>query len=154
MRRISIAKAMILVAVVAVNIGVARMLYEYEDETAAATVPIGLLIQFGIVQAVRGRGRAFWIGFAVAAAACLATFVIARPDSDSALLRLWLGYTKYAIRWLNRMTHVWDYYNRTENEAVLVLTLSAVWTLPSLVIGLAVGVISWGLVRRFRERRA
>jgi hypothetical protein len=150
MGRISIAKVMALVAIIAVNIAAVRALHAYNEEWAEGVVLTGLAVQYATLRAIRGRGsaRAFWLGFIAAGAVMMMSFIGGDPDGVSMLFRLWTGYGKYANRWLNRLTHVWDYYNRTRSEPVLVLTLAVVWSGPQLVIAVFGGLVGWFVSQR------
>ena len=117
---------------------------------AARQVVAASALQFGVFQAVRGRGRArgFWVGFVAFGFATMLSFVWSAAFRESTPSLLWIAYTKHANRFLNSVSHVWDFYNRTRIHPVLVATLALVWSVPQLVIALVGGLVARSLSGR------
>lgn len=151
--RFTLRGMMVAVAIAAGNIGAARMLYEYDEELAAGVVPSGLLIQFGIIRAIRGEGRAFWIGFAVAAAAVAFTFILTMEGASSAFSPWWGGYIKFAVRASGPLGRAMTAAAGAEDMRVFIPTFSAILTPPPLVIALVAGAVSRGGARLILHRR-
>lgn len=148
--QLSIAKAMAVVAVIAINIAALRTLYSYDEELAQGVALTGFALQFGVFQSIRsrGRGRAFWIGFVASCSATMMTFLWGVAFHKSPMSLWWITYTKYANKYLNLLTHVWDFYNRTRIHPVLIITLALVWTVPQLILALFGGLIARSIFHR------
>src|SRR4051812_13353628 len=109
--RLTIAKLIAVVAVVAVNLGVARALVASGMWFLLATAVTGLAIQIAIVCMVRGRGysRVFWSGFATcglaAAVSCVWAMTHNSHQHPSMAYRLWNPYVVFMAGLIRRLPH-------------------------------------------------
>lgn len=101
---VTVSHLVVLVAVVAVNLAVARSL-PADEMRLYGVGPMGLALQVAAFRLLRNRGRsrAFWAGFLVSGAAALASFVwgLARPGQGSG--ELWA---------FDRLAHEWTWASR------------------------------------------
>ena len=148
--QLSIASAMAVVAIIAINIATLRTLHSYDEELAQGVALTGFALQFGVFQSIRSRGRVrtFWIGFVALGWATMMTFVWCVAFSGSTMSLLWIVYTKHTNKYLNLVTHVWDFYNSTRIYPVLVITLAIVWSVPQLIIALFGGLTARSIFKR------
>jgi hypothetical protein len=147
----SIAWLMAVVAMIAIYTSSVRALHAYNADLAQGLALTGLALQIGVFRSIRSRGRvrSFWVGFVASASATMLTFAWGIACPDSALSQMLIFYTKYANRYVNYVTHVWDFYNRTQVYPVLVVALAVIWSVPQLFLALVVGL----LARAFSSRR-
>jgi hypothetical protein len=97
--RITLARLMIVVAVVAVELAAFIVACRSgEGETALGLAPTGLACQIGMLCAVlsRGRSRAFWSGFVVFGCAMMMTWAWAGWFRESAANDAWVSYVELA----------------------------------------------------------
>ncbi|MDB5350299.1 MAG: hypothetical protein JWN86_1546 [Planctomycetota bacterium] len=147
--RLSIAKAMTVVAILAMNMATLRTLHSYDEDLAQGVALTGFALQFGIFQSIRSRGqvRTFWIGFVATGSAAMMTFARCVAFHESTVSLSWIAYTKYANKYLNKVTHVWDFYNSSQIYPILVITLAIVWSVPQLVLALFGGLMARSLLK-------
>jgi hypothetical protein len=76
-RRFSIGNLMVVVGIVALNLGIGRLIFSYQPEFLFAGAPAGLTLEFGVFSLIRSRGRrrAFWAGFVAALMLAIASLI-------------------------------------------------------------------------------
>jgi hypothetical protein len=116
--RFSIGKMMVLVGLIALNLGASRMLCSAEPSLLAGFIPAGLALQFGAYRLIRSRtrARAFWAGFLAAgllAGSTLAWTMIFRTSVNIGLN----GVTGQSVKIIipgfpsaDRLWSVWERY--------------------------------------------
>jgi hypothetical protein len=147
--RTSIAALMTVVAVVALNGGVARLLIGLEDGDywLVASAPIACTLQFGIVRLIRRRGlaRAFWGGFVSAGSAALASLLWALAFEGSALNGVWTRYVRAFEGLLMKYLSSQSFGVRAEVAEVVCAGL--ILFAPQFLIALAGGLLARGIAR-------
>lgn len=140
--RLSIAGVMAGAAIIAINLAILRTLHAYDPDLDQGLALTWVAVQYGVVRSARGRGRgrAAWVGFVAAGSAAMLSFAWCEADQGSTMFWLWSEYTRHSNRWLNRTTHVWDFYNRTRIDAVCVGVQAVAWSAPQLAFAASVGV--------------
>lgn len=75
--RMTVANLAVAVAVIAVNLGVGRALFAYQEFLLQSLAPMGLTLQFGCFRVLHtcGRASAFWAGFVAFGLAASASLV-------------------------------------------------------------------------------
>ncbi len=141
--RVSIGRIMILVALLAVSLAFVRMAAFYDDEMAAGVALPGMLLPWGVFQAVRlrGRPRGFWAGFVVAGLAATAAFVWATATPGSGLFLALVAYTRRAtdlFRWMQ--IGRWMLFLPRPMLAEYAL-FAVVWALPQIAVALFGGLL-------------
>jgi hypothetical protein len=142
--RTSIAALMTVVAVVALNIGIARALFATLPSLIAGVAPIAALLQIGVYLLIRrrGRARAFWSGFVACGTAALATLLWAFAFRGSSMSALWSFYAEEtAIRIIVR-----DYPQLLRGLAWLP-TAAAIFLVPQLLAAMFGGLLALGIAR-------
>ena len=166
----SIAKLMVVVVAVAINLAIVRLLAAYSPVLPVAVAWTGLALQAGGLAVIlgRGRARAFSVGFITFGAIALATVIWAMvfatntgiaydPSTGktttitipgSPLWTLWSNYFEFVGSFLVEKLQV-----NIDPEGFLA---AVIWALPQLLIALAGGAIALLLVgrRHTRTRRA
>jgi hypothetical protein len=97
--RITLARLMAFVAVVAVQLAALAVALRYdESELTLGLAPTGFACEIGLLWAVLSGGwlRAFWTGFVVFGCAMMATFVWAECFTESAANEAWASYAEFA----------------------------------------------------------
>lgn len=159
--RHSIAGAMALVAVIAVNIGAGRALHAADSELLLAIAPCALVSQAALyllwVGLGRPRRRAFWIGFAAADLAAMATLIWAMTGPDfisiSAAGRLprspgvrvyfaWYQYMQFTYSHVVLPLLLLAGVDLSTSPSILRWSRIAIWTLPQLLIALGGGLLA------------
>jgi hypothetical protein len=134
--RLSIAKVMAVVAIIAIDMATLRTLHSYDEDLDQGVALTGFALQFGVLRSIRsrGRGRTFWIGFVASGSAAMMSFAWCVTFHESTMFLLWSEYTRHSNKCLNSLTRVWDFYNRTRMDTVRVITQAIVWSAPQLLI--------------------
>ena len=177
--RFSIGRLMVVVGVVALNLGAGRVAFAIDPWVLAGSAPAALMLEFAAYRffRLRGRGRvrarAFWAGFLVAgllAAGSLAWGFLFRESvnvginlttGEKTTIRTpgfasadrawaaWSGYLQLMVSGLERVPATRGLLTRDGVPQVVAGTLM-VW-LPQLLIAAAGGVLASGLARRTRS---
>lgn len=149
--RITLARLMIVVAVVAVDLAALVLDGRYlGGDWVRGLPPTALACQIGLFCAVLSRGlsRAFWTGFVAFGCAMMATFAwgLCFPLQESAVNDAWLSYGEFASG------VIWASPYEEEDVAMAVI-----WTLPQLAAACVGGVfvlLATLVMRRFCGMRA
>ena len=133
--RITIARLMIVVAVIAVDLAAFIAAARYlGGDWVRGLPPTALACQIGLLCAILSRGlsRAFWTGFVVFGCAMMATFAwgLCFPLQESAVNDAWESYGEFASNVL-----YWGNFYEEEDVAMAVI-----WTLPQLAAACVGGV--------------
>jgi len=149
-RRLSIAKLMVIVGVLAVNLDVLRLIHAIDRARLPAVIASGLVLQSGLLGLVRGRrhARVFWLGFVLADALVIASLL--SPAS-----RYWTAWYQYFLFAGDRI-QVFPEFSRfvKSDYRVFVAAFALIISLPQLVISLAGGLLAMFVVHAFEERAA
>jgi len=163
--RLSIASLMVLVLIVAANLGAARVLFSYNEEMLIGIAPSAIAFQIALIVMLRGQGgrRAFWCGFLVCGLLATATFVWAMSFPEvigisfrngsmtlyktpgSPLYTIWHGYTDFVVKRLVEPIILDPRINPGANRDSLVGGLfiggirSVIWSLPQLLLAVIGG---------------
>jgi hypothetical protein len=151
----SVATLMVVVAVVAVNLGIARVVFAYNPVLLEGVVLSGLALQAGglLLARSRGRIRAFWIGFLAFGSMAMATVVWAMVFAPnvgiahdpitgneiiinvpgSLMWTLWSGYFRYVLTYVAGHLDV-------DPEPVGVIT-ALIWSLPQFLVAVVGGLL-------------
>jgi hypothetical protein len=159
----SIAKLMVVVGVVALNLGAGRLIFEFGPPLLLVIAPAGLAAQFFLFRLIRTRGprRAFWAGLVAGGLLTVCSFlwgfvfggstgigvdpstgqriVVRTPGvAGSAQVRtIWAKYQQFAERTLNTIAKSW---NMSELGAGLIAGLFVLF--PMIVVGMAGGMLA------------
>ena len=133
--RITLARLMIVVAVVAVELAAFIVACDrVGGDWVRGLPPTALACQIGLLCAVLSRGlsRAFWTGFVVFGCAMMATFAwgLCFPLQESVVNDAWQSYGEFASNVL-----YWGSFYEEEDVAMAVI-----WTLPQLAAACVGGV--------------
>jgi len=147
--RITLARLMVVVGVIALETAGFRALYQRTEELALGLALTGLASQIGLFCAVRGSGRsrAFWSGFAVIGAVMMATFAWGISVPGSGMYHIWSSYTGYAD---DALSSLFPYEPRWLPQDV---APSVIWSLPQLLAAMIGGLLA-AFVMRQRVRAA
>lgn len=175
--QISIAKLMVAVGVVALNLAFARILVLYNPEMLTGVALIVLALQIGLFRILQNRGRAFWVGFVLCGLTSMMGLVWALRSPGVILVSSTGGYFKeeeppmygalceyrdvatervfYPI--LNSL-HIDPMSNRDSKllQASFMGFNAVVWFLPQIVVAIFGGLLTslngrrWGKVRSGR----
>jgi hypothetical protein len=158
-RRKSIASLMILVAIVALNLGVGRMIFLVEPWRLAGVGPVVAALQVGMYFLGRARasGRlrqyAFWLGFETGGSLGLWSFLYVRVP-DSRIGAIWDSYAVF-INDLLRVHLGLSVLDRNPFDPALLIVVAVFGSLPQMVmavtgglVGLAVGWLGRSWVAR------
>jgi hypothetical protein len=150
--RLSVAKVMAVVAIFAINLAALRSLHSYDEDLDQGIALAGFALQFGVFQSIRnhGRVRAFWLGFMALDSAAMISFAWCVTYHRSTMFLLWSEYTRYANKYINATTHIWDFYNRTQIELVCVIAQAVIWSVPQLIIACFGGLMARAIFRSNR----
>ena len=153
--RITLARLMVVVGLIAVEIAVARSLYLLNVELALGLALMGLASQFGLLRAIRDRGsaRAFWSGFVVTSLAAMGAFAWGACFEDSGLFRLWDVYTGLADEVLAAIPHAPSFYDGGGNDLAIGVAAAVAWFLPQFLASI-IGGVSVALVARMKARQS
>jgi hypothetical protein len=154
--RISIAKLMLLVAIIAANIAIGRVLAAYHPILPVAIALIGLALQAGAIALIRSRGRrrAFLAGFlgfgsmAMISVLWALVFVsnvgiaqdpltgkmITMKVPGSLMWTIWSGYVEFVDACLAGPLQI--------NLDPLGILVAVIWSLPQFVIALTGGLLA------------
>ena len=134
--RITIARLMIVVAVIAVDLAAFIAAARYlGGDWVRGLPPTALACQIGLLCAILSRGlpRAFWTGFVVFGCAMMATFAwgLCFPLQESAVNDAWESYVEFTsdVYWGRP-------YDGSEDD----VALAVIWTLPQLAAACVGGV--------------
>jgi hypothetical protein len=146
--RLSIAKVMAVVAIFAINMAALRYLHSYDEDLDQGIALAGFALQFGVFQSIRncGRVRTFWLGFVALDSAAMISFAWCVTYHNSTMFLLWSEYTRYANKYANSTTHIWDFYNRTQIEPVCVIAQAVIWSVPQLIIAFFGGLTARSII--------
>lgn len=154
--RVSVGRLMAVVGLVALNLAAARFLASYHEAVMLAVMPTALVCQFALFRLTRTRGgrRAFWAGFL--AAGCLAMFsVIAAIQLSGKTASAWDPTTgkmklvvSHGVYGGDQMRWIWRSYVRFIVHYIWWLpsgrlSTAMVYLAPQLLVGLAVGLLTW-----------
>jgi hypothetical protein len=175
--RVSIARMMVLVGVVAVDIAATRSLFAYNSEMLIGVALGVIALQIGLFRLIRGQGRArvFWSGFIAAGLMAMMTFVWAMmfPEilgltSTGALVRtpgstlytVWHGYSSFVAEHVI-MPLLYDPRINPGIDGDSILgglfiagIRSVVWFLPQLLMAVVGGLLARGIAGRRRKINA
>ena len=145
--RITLARLMIVVGVVAVELAAFAVAWRNEAvDLALGLAPMVLICEIGLLCAVLsgGRWRAFWTGFVVFGCAMTATYGWALCFQESAASDAWVSYNELVWDALSSMPDDprWRVVSVEATEAII-------WSLPQLAVACAGGVVGY-LVSRLR----
>ncbi len=149
MPRLSIAKLMGLVVVVAVDLVAWRALFPYIEHLGFVLALSGIALQVGLLGLIQGRGRnrMFWAGFLASGTLALMTYVWEEsvPNNRTMIGSPWLTYMVAVDRYLPALSlrsspRGWS--------ATQVATNTVVLFLPQLLIALAGGLLFRGTARQ------
>jgi hypothetical protein len=161
--RISILRLMAIVALVALDFAVIRVLVDYCNPDLLVSIALsGVVLQFGLFLAIRtrNRARAFWIGFVLFGLATALLCCYALVDTDSTVADVLDEYLAFVTEltgvavftngflWSSRPSSTYDALVRQAEMA-------GVLALPQLVVGLLGGstVFFPALLRKLCRRR-
>jgi hypothetical protein len=168
--RLSIAKLMVGVAVVAINLGIARILFSYNPNLPVGMAQTGLALQAAVFLLIfgRGRARAFCAGFLAFGLLAMITFIWGMlfapnvglafdPTTGSTIEHRIPGSFLWSV-WSNYFQFLEAYLvEPVDNDAVplgmtTVLTLATkaalIWSLPQLFFAVVGGLLAHLIVRR------
>jgi hypothetical protein len=153
-RRKSIASLMKLVAIVALNLGIGRMIFLSEPWRLAGIAPIAMAIQFGLFFLARSSGRprryAYWLGFETGGLLGICSFMYARVP-DSAVGALWEEYTVF-INDLLRVHLGLSIFDRNPFDPALLIVVAVFGSLPQMLMAIAGGLLGLCLGWSMRSR--
>jgi hypothetical protein len=157
--RLTLARLMAVVGVIAVDLAAARALYLRDVELALGLALMGLASQFAFLRAIRrrGRARAFWLGFATTGYAAMALFTWGSCFQDSVVFGWWLSYTLYADGVLALIPSAPRFYGGGGNGVAIEIAAAFVWFIPQLLTamvgGLSAALVTWIGRKRVEDRR-
>ena len=172
MPRFSIAKAMAIVGVVALNAAVARALYVYDLETLIGIALTGLALQGAVLGLVSDRrsNRAFCVGFTLLGLAAMGSFIWGRILPRELIAVGELGESPQFVNvswasafWLNYGVSVSDLVEPwLANSRILtdpdwiasVMFQSVIWSLPQFFVALVGGFVALVISKLARWRPA
>jgi hypothetical protein len=162
--RVSTAKLMGLIAIVALNVAGGRLLLDYDVYILAAIAPPAIAIQLALVRLRYGRNlsRAFWAGFIIAiifvAALCVWGMVQGRSTKPSfnpmlgknELLTLpgnpmwpgWISYRRYAYETILRIPNGRAILYGDDMTLISMPIFAGVMFLPQLLVALGGGLLA------------
>jgi len=163
--RLSIAKLMVVVGVVALNIAAARLLFDDNSEMLIGVALSGLILQVGLFQLMRsrGRGRGFWAGFIACGLMAMTTLVWAMlfPEvlgitatmtlvrmPGSSMYTVWYGYANFVSEHIiapvlyDPRINPGIYLDSLLGGALIVGIRAVVWFLPQLLIAVVGGLLA------------
>jgi hypothetical protein len=166
--RISITKLMLLVAIIAANLAVGRVLGAYHPILPVAIALIGLALQAGAIALIRSRGRsrAFSAGFLVFASMAMISVIWAfvvtsdvaigqNPSTGemitmkvpgSLMWTIWSGYVEFVDACLAGPLQI--------NLDPLGILVAVIWSLPQLLIALTGGLLAVLIAGRWGNNAA
>jgi hypothetical protein len=159
--RITIAKVMAVVAIVALNVTVARALWDHNPESLIGVAISGLAVEAACLSLVARsrRHRAFWLGFCLLGALAAGSFVSGQSLPPELIAVREVG---GQVRYLNvsAISSVWMTYGAfvsvqlesvfvklglsTDLSPVAVVSIRAVvWSFPQLFLAMVGGACGW-----------
>lgn len=140
-RRTTLARLMIVVAVVAVELAAFIVAWRgVGGDWVRGLPPTALACQIGLLCAVLSRGmwRAFWTGFVVLGCAMMATFAwgLCFPFQRSAVVDAWVSYGDFAMGLIEAR----PIEPLLRTDADVDVAMAVAWALPQLAAALAGGV--------------
>jgi hypothetical protein len=140
---------MALVALIAINMATLCSLHSYDADLDQGIALAGFALQFWIFQSIRHRGRvrAFWLEFVALDSAAMISFAWCVTFHKSTMFLLWSEYTRYANKYANSPTHIWDFYNRTQIYPVCVIGQAIIWSVPQLLLASFGGLLARSIFR-------
>ena len=178
--RLSVAKLMFAVVIVALNFGAARTLFSYDTEMLIGVALSGLVLQASLFQLLRSRGRkrAFWAGFITCCSMAMMTLIWAMmfpriigigfkngattriETPGSPLYTIWYSYANFfdehiiaPLLFDPRINPGLD-RESVLGGAVIVAIRAAIWSLPQLLIAVAGGLLISRIVLRWDKKPA
>jgi multisubunit Na+/H+ antiporter MnhG subunit len=165
MPRFSIARLMVVVGVIALNIAAVRALFSYGLEMFAGAALSGIVLQIGLFRFKRNRDgrRAFWAGFVVCGLMAMIVFIsamrfpdILRRTKTGTIIRT-PGSSLYLICNDGYANFVTDQIGFISNsilgDAFYLGIRAIVWFLPQLLAAVAGGLLT-SLIDRWGKMRA
>ncbi len=154
--RSSIAMLMGVIGIVALNMAVGRVIYEFLPWRLAGAFLIGVVVQVGLFCLVCSRGRqrlyAFWSGLELGGLLGLTSFLYARVP-DSWVGSLWEAYAVFVDDLL--LTHFgFSVLKRGPEDPVMLVTVAVCAFLPQFLMALIGGFLGLSLGWSGRSRRA
>jgi hypothetical protein len=165
--RLSIAKLMIVVAAIAINFGIARMLFAYHPLVPVGVALIGIALQFAVLILMYGRGRdrAFWAGFLAFGLMAMISFfwgMVAAPNMGidiatggtikvvstapgSFLYTMWSRYGMFVGDFLDEQFGL--------DVDYLGMTAALIWSVPQLLLALVGGLLAHLIAGRQHKAR-
>jgi hypothetical protein len=163
--RFSVAALMALVALVGVNLAVARGVYIWNTEILIGVTLTCLAVEWSIFRLIvrRSPSGAFWIGFAALGALAMGSFAwgmtlprelhaVAYPGHPPRLVNVssasafWLGYGSYVFHciepWLTELPIDTD-----PDKLPAIMIRGLFWSLPQLLLAFAGGLIAWAIAQ-------
>src|SRR4051794_13565975 len=160
--RMSIATLMVLVAVVAADLVIARALLALNRYLLIGAAPAVLALQLGIIRVIRRRGRSrmFWAGFLACGSVATTSFVwgmVSAPVSraavaprpgvfvvrheapGSAMWPLWHRYFELAVRACDPLPYSREFLG--VGGEMPAATLAAMCSLPQFILAVAGGML-------------
>jgi hypothetical protein len=149
--RLSMAKLMAIVAIIALNIAAVRALIFSRMELAIGLMPFGIVLQFGLLKAIRNRGRSrfFWTGFSILGTAAAASFIGAAIFDKSWLGIGWSSYAFSANAFLRSYAPGLGLSMFSPNKWIIIATLAIICFVPQLVAA-SIGGLSGVLIANRR----
>jgi hypothetical protein len=153
--RITLARLMIVVAVVGVDLAALILAWRHQDiELIAGLAPTGFVCQVGLLFAVlrSGRWRAFWAGFVIFGCAMMATFAWGMYFTESAACDAWVWYMERGME-LSAGLPDSPFWSAVGGDREFAVILS----LPQLAVACAGGLVFFlvaQVMRRFVRARA
>ena len=150
--RLSMAKMMAIVGIVAFNIAAVRALLSSRMELAFGLTPIGILLQVALLKAIRhqGRSRFFWAGFSILGTAAAASFIWAAFFDKSWLGIRWYSYTLSANAFLRLYLPGLGLSMFSPNKLIIIATVVIICFAPQLAAAL-IGGLSGLLIANHRS---
>ena len=150
--RLSMAKLMAIVAIIALNIAALRALFFSRMELALGIMPIGIVLQVGLLKAIRnqGRSRFFWTGFSILGTAAAASFIWAAFFDKSWLGIGWISYTLSANAFLRSYAPGLGLSMYSPNKWIIIVTVAIICFVPQLAAAL-IGGLSGVLIANRRS---
>ena len=154
--RSSIAMLMGVVGIVALNMAVARVIYEFLPWRLAGAFLIGVVVQVGLFCLICSRNRprlyAFWAGIELGALIGLTSFLYARVP-DSWVGALWEAYAVFIDDFL--LTRFgFSVLKRGPEDPVMLVTVAVFAFLPQLLMALVGGFLGLFVGWSRRSRRS
>ena len=152
--RLSMARLMTIVAIIALNIAALRALFFSRMELALGLMPFGIVLQVGILKAIRthGRSRHFWTGFSILGTAAAASFIWASISEKSWLGIGWNSYAFSANAFLRSYAPGLGLSLFSPNKWSIIATVAIICFLPQLAAA-SIGGLSGVLIANRHSKK-